>query len=80
MFQEHLKGKDPALGIIPINEQSKCQWACIDIDLYNFKSQRINYKNNSKEFPLTVFRSKSGGAHVFLFTKEFAPAALFRIN
>ena len=35
MFQEHLDGKDPALGIIPINEQNKCQWACIDIDLYN---------------------------------------------
>ena len=25
-----------------------------------------------------MFRSKSGGAHVFLFTKEFTPAALFR--
>ena len=79
MFQEHLDGKDPALGIIPINEQNKCRWACIDIDLYNgFDHKELISKINKHKFPLTVFRSKSGGAHVFLFTKEFAPAALFR--
>lgn len=79
MFEEHLEGKDPALGIIPINEQNKCRWACIDIDLYNgFDHKALIEKIKENNFPLIVCRSKSGGAHVFLFSKEFLPAALFR--
>ena len=29
-------------------------------------------------FPLVTFRSKSGGAHLFLFAKEFIPASLMQ--
>ena len=66
MFQEHLDGKDPALGIIPINEQNKCQWACIDIDLYNgFDHKELIRKINKHKFPLTVF--KRHGGHIGLF-------------
>ena len=78
MWVDHLNGVDPALGIIPINEDSKCKWACIDIDVYTLNHKELIDKIIAKKLPLTVFRSKSGGAHVFLFTKEFAPAALFR--
>ena len=78
MWIDHLKGVDPALGIIPINEDSKCKWACIDIDVYTLNHKELIDKITTKNLPLTVFRSKSGGAHVFIFTKEFAPAALFR--
>ena len=79
MFQEHLDGKDPALGIIPINEQNMCRWACIDIDVYKgLDHKKLIEEINENKFPLTVFRSKSGGAHVFLFTKKFEAAALFR--
>jgi len=78
MWIDHLNGVDPALGIIPINEDSKCKWACIDIDVYTLNHKELIDKIVAKKLPLTVFRSKSGGAHVFLFTKEFAPAALFR--
>ena len=35
LWQDHLDGKDPALGIIPINENNMCRWGCIDIDEYN---------------------------------------------
>ena len=35
-WKDHLEGKDPALGIIPINAESQCRWGCIDIDQYNF--------------------------------------------
>ena len=53
MFQEHLDGKEPALGIIPINEENKCQWACIDIDLYNgFDHKELIRKINEYKFPL----------------------------
>ena len=79
MFQEHLDGKDPALGIIPINEENKCKWACIDIDLYNgFDHKELIRKIRQHNFPLIVCRSKSGGAHVFLFADNFLPAVLFR--
>ena len=78
MWADHLLGTDPALGIIPINEDSKCKWACIDIDVYNLNHKELIDKIKLNKLPLVVFRSKSGGAHVFLFTKEFTPAALFR--
>jgi len=79
MFQDHLDGVDPALGIIPINEENKCKWACIDVDVYSgLDHKEIVNKIKKHKFPLIVFRSKSGGAHIFLFTKKFLPAALFR--
>ena len=79
MFMDHLMGKDPALGIIPINEENKCKWSCIDIDVYNgFDHKELIIKIRECKFPLLVCRSKSGGAHVFLFTDDFVPAALIR--
>jgi hypothetical protein len=78
MWEDHFNGVDPALGIIPINEQSKCKWACIDIDIYSLNHLELIKKIKDKKFPLIVCRSKSGGAHVFLFSDGFAPAALFR--
>ena len=32
LWENHLKGKEPGLGIVPINENNKCKWGCIDID------------------------------------------------
>ena len=26
LWREHLEGKDPALGIVPINKENKCKW------------------------------------------------------
>jgi hypothetical protein len=36
LWQNHLKGEGPALGIIPITENNSCRWGCIDIDEYDF--------------------------------------------
>ena len=70
LWKDHLEGKDPALGIIPINAESQCRWGCIDIDQYNFDHVVFINKIRKKNLPLIVCRSKSGGAHVFLFTKQ----------
>ena len=78
LWEDHLNGVDPALGIIPINEQNNCKWGCIDIDQYNLNHKELIQKINELKFPLIVFRSKSGGAHVFLFTKEYITAALMQ--
>ena len=77
-WENHLKGKEPALGIIPINEKNLCRWGCIDIDQYDFNHKKFIKKIKQKKLPLVVCRSKSGGAHVFLFVSEWIEAAAMR--
>ena len=78
IYNKHLDGEEPALGIIPINEDSNCKWGCVDIDEYNLNHQEII--NKTKNLPTVLFRSKSGGAHLFLFTKEWVPSSLIRVK
>jgi hypothetical protein len=79
LWINHLQGVGPSLGIIPINEQNKCIWGCIDIDSYaGFDHQKLINKIKLLKLPLVVFRSKSGGAHVFCFTTVPVTAQLMR--
>ena len=78
LWQKHLDGEEPGLGIIPINEKNKCKWGAIDIDTYPFDHLKLIKKIREHHFPLIVFRSKSGGAHVYCFTEQFVPASLMR--
>ena len=78
LWQNHVEGKGAALGIIPITESNTCKWGCIDIDEYNLSHNDLISRIRSLKLPLIVCRSKSGGAHVFLFTKEFISAALMQ--
>jgi hypothetical protein len=43
LWENHLKGEGPALGIIPITENNTCRWGCIDIDEYNFNHACTHY-------------------------------------
>ena len=78
LWQDHLDGKDPALGVIPINENNSCRWGCIDVDEYNLDHKKLAASIKSHKFPLVMFRSKSGGAHLFLFTTDFIMASLMQ--
>ena len=78
LWENHLQGKGPALGIIPIREDNTCRWGCIDIDSYNLDHSSLIQSIRNLNLPLIICRSKSGGAHVFLFTKEFISAALMQ--
>ncbi len=78
LWEKHLQGEGPALGIIPIREDSTCRWGCVDIDSYNLDHSSLIQSIRNFNLPLIVCRSKSGGAHVFLFTKEFISAALMQ--
>ena len=78
LWQKHLDGEFPALGIVPIRQDSKCKWGCLDIDVYDLNHKELVQKIKDKNLPLIVFKSKSGGAHIFLFIKEFVPASLVR--
>ena len=67
----HLEGKEPSLGIVPINDDNQCKWGAIDIDSYDgFDHQKLIKKIVEKKIPLVVCKSKSGGAHIFLFVSE----------
>jgi hypothetical protein len=79
MWLRHLQGTEPSLGIIPINDENKCIWGCLDIDSYaGFDHQKLINKIKLLKLPLVVFRSKSGGAHVFCFTTVPVTAQLMR--
>ena len=78
LWKAHLDGEDPALGIIPINEDNMCRWGCIDVDTYNLDHKKVMEEIKETGLPLVTFRSKSGGAHLFLFAKEFIPATLMQ--
>ena len=50
----------------------------IDVDTYPLDYGVIVSKIRNLKLPLVMCRSKSGGAHIFLFTKEPVPAKLIR--
>ena len=79
LWRNHLQGTEPSLGIIPINDDNKCIWGCIDIDSYaGFDHPKLINKIKLLNLPLVVCRSKSGGAHVFCFTTVPVTAELMR--
>jgi hypothetical protein len=74
VWEAHLNGVEPALGIIPIRADNSCTWGTIDIDQYPIDHTALVQKVRRLKLPLVVCRSKSGGAHCFLFTKDPVPA------
>ncbi len=41
LWSEHLAGKGPSLGIIPIMADNTSRWGCIDIDTYPIDYNKI---------------------------------------
>ena len=67
-----------SIGIAPVREDHKCKWGCIDIDEYPINFKELNKKIRERKLPLIVFKSKSKGAHAFMFAKEWVPAKLLQ--
>ena len=79
LYENHLKGIEPTLGIVPITDDNTCIWGCIDVDSYaGFDHLKLLTKIKLFKLPLIVCRSKSGGAHIFLFSKKFTEAKVMR--
>jgi hypothetical protein len=68
-FKDHLNGKK-GLGIIPINEENKCYFAVIDVDIYKVNLNMYVDAIEKNNFPLVPFKSKSGGLHIYCFFKN----------
>lgn len=74
LWKQHIAG-DRMLGIISIREDSNCRWGAIDIDRYDIDHQQLVVRLDELKVPACVCKTKSGGAHVFLFFSEPVPAA-----
>ena len=71
IFESHLNGESFILGIIMLREDNSCSFGCIDIDIRgetkleeSLEELEIKIRNT----PMVLCRSKSGGAHLYLFT------------
>lgn len=80
--RSHLEG-EIGLGLVPILDDDNCMFAVIDIDAHgpnqvNVDLVEIDKKIASANLPLVLCRSKSGGAHCYMFMKAPTPAARVR--
>ena len=78
IWELHLKGEEN-LAIIPITDSAKVHFGAIDIDDYKINFQTLENKVSRLKLPLIVCRSKSGGAHLYLFL-EHAMSAKFVVS
>lgn len=81
LWDLHLAGKKP-LGIVPIRAAGTpdkpefvCRWGCVDVDRYDIVHAEVVAALERAGLPLLVCRTKSGGAHLFLFLKSWESAA-----
>ena len=77
LWQTHLDG-GPGLGIIPIRDDSTVVWGGIDVDIYDLDLVALEQRLVKAELPLVMCRTKSGGAHLYLFTSVPVKAKLMR--
>jgi hypothetical protein len=74
LWSRHLAG-EVGLGITPVTTAGTCVWGVIDVDDYSVDHAKLIRAIAAARLPLIVCRTKSGGAHLFLFLTEPAPAA-----
>ena len=81
-YQQHLDG-EISLGVIPITPEGNCRFGVIDDDSHKSDKskpvQAYDYNKLLKRIdllglPLTVYKSKSGGAHIKLLLDKHYPA------
>jgi hypothetical protein len=75
--ESHLSGGQ-GIGAVPINTSNRCRFGAIDVDDYDLSLPDVVKRVRAVNAPLVVCRSKSGGAHLFLFLKRFEEAVLVR--
>jgi hypothetical protein len=77
LWSAHLDGNQ-GLGVVPITDNAGCFFGAIDIDEYNLDHGKLIRKLNEIDIRLFPCRSKSGGMHIYLFTREEVSAELMR--
>lgn len=77
LMRQHLEG-GAGLGVVPIRADNTCVFGAADIDVYPLDIEKLDAECRRLKLPLVTCRTKSGGAHLYLFLKEPAPAELVR--
>ena len=78
LWAKHLSGSI-GLGVVPVNDEGLCIWGAIDIDIYDgLDHEGLENQISAAEIPLVVVRSKSGGAHLYMFTSAPVKARLIQ--
>ncbi len=80
-YINHLEGSC-GLGIVPIMDDGNCWFGAIDIDAHgdepDIDLSQVESRVRDNDLPLVLCRSKSGGAHLYLFLTDPTPATLVR--
>ncbi len=76
----HLQGLNPkSVGLYPLLPGgTDCVWCAIDIDEYPVDFVKLHKLISGMGAPFYIFRSKSGGAHLFLFLETYTKAVVLR--
>ena len=73
-WQNHINGVGPFLGAIPLRSDGMCYFGAIDVDCHEGDGEidlvGLDEKVRAHRLPLVVCRSKSGGAHLYIFCRE----------
>lgn len=83
-YSIHLSGAGASLGLIPLMADDTVWFAAIDIDVRSEHAplrgtvEDLEADVRKLELPLVVCRSKSGGAHLYVFCSEPLPAKAVR--
>ena len=84
LFQQHLEGKI-SLGTVPITDKGNCKLGAMDFDDHkkggikkDFSYKTLLEKIKFLNLPLVVCKSKSGGAHAYLFLDTYYKAGDIR--
>jgi hypothetical protein len=72
-IEAHLSG-GLGVGAIPINADNQCKWGALDIDVYDLDHKALQDKIQKLKLPFVHCRTKSGGAHLYLFLDQFYDA------
>ena len=72
-IEAHLSG-GLGVGAIPINADNQCRWGALDIDVYDLDHKALQDKIQKLKLPFVHCRTKSGGAHLYLFLDQFYDA------
>ena len=73
----HFSGQQ-GVGAIPITRENKAKFGAIDIDQYDLDHKVLIGKIRKYRLPVIPCRSKSGGAHLFVFLTDWVDARLLR--
>jgi len=79
-YTQHLNGTK-SIGIQPCDDDGLARFGAIDIDPKVYKNLDIKFYLDTiqqKQLPLIPIKSKSGGLHLYIFTKELVKAKVIK--